>query len=257
MFSAVRYSVPPSGIASRALTQRFSRTWWTWVGSAMMGQRLEGNVSTTLMFFGKVSDATFTVSCRRRFRSTSCGTLAAPWANERIWRTRSTPRSALFSRDVMILRSSGLVACSRRIGAARTMGERTLFRSWAIPEASMPRLSSLLERREFSSSGLLRPAPSAEGALLMVSAGRTSPTIPVRKVALHARLATRDGLPEVEIGDLPGGRILPYIGKLGALTVFSTPISTSFYVNVMICLVAAPFAEERLRLPVIHPMVPT
>ena len=147
---------PPSGMASRALTHRFSSTWWSCVGSPSTGHRSSGHVDVTRRWcFGNVS-ASDLLDVPDQVPQLDLHAVALDAAREGehlLHHVGAALRAALDgARARRGASGRARPSCSSSIDIM--IGARMLLRSWAMPPASVPMLSIRWARRNCASSCL-------------------------------------------------------------------------------------------------------
>ena len=194
------------GIASRALTHRLSSTWWSWVGSPDDGSTdPSAMLVRTSMFFRKVS-LTMRSMSRMHARRPATGTRrpSTPRAKDSTCWTMSAPRRALVSSVARMSSRSGSRSCSLSMPIDIMIGVSTLFRSWAMPPASVPMLSSRCARRNCCSSFVrsvmsvlmtstaVAPPASSRTSVQRLSTVRRRPSLPTcRSSPIHSPCSSR------------------------------------------------------------------
>ena len=147
-------SVPPSGMASRALTARFMRTCSIWPGSALTGPAPAPSAVTSSTSSPIAGAASSPCPRTTAFRSSTsgCEDLLAAEGQELARQGGGPVRRAVGS-PPRRARVSGPPGCSRAAArCSRVMTVRRLLKSWAMPPASRPTASIFCDWRSCSSS---------------------------------------------------------------------------------------------------------
>ena len=186
MFAVAMVSVPPSGIASRALIARFRITCSICTGSISAGQRFSSSFVSTRIARPSVARSRSPMPRTTWFRSTSTGVSACLRENASNWRTRSAPRPAV-CRIIASRRACAGWSPNRlcSISALPVIDASRLLKSCATPAVSRPTAamvcawrsrSSVCRRAVTSVYSVTKPPPgSGVAADLELPAARPRP----------------------------------------------------------------------------------
>ena len=167
-----RVSVPPSAIASRAFTARFTSTWSSCPGSTSTRRPGCSSASTTVTFSPSSRRSNRTASSIAAFTATTRGTRVCWRENASNWRTNAAPRSTPWRICCASSAVSAVVSVRARIAsAAPRMAVSRLLKSWAIPPASWPTTCSL---RACSCAGA---SPAVASGACSGSGGASAPLL--------------------------------------------------------------------------------
>ncbi len=146
-------SLPPCGIASRALTTRFMRTCSSADGSAHTGCAPAASTVVTWMCSSSRRRSIFSMPETRWLRSTLRTAKDCARVNASSWRVSCAAREP--ARTISATSSrTGSPACRSPIASSAQvmMTDSTLLKSWATPAATLPIQSILWAWRSLSSS---------------------------------------------------------------------------------------------------------
>ncbi len=136
-------SLPLPAMASRELMHKLSRAWCSWLGSIHAGGRSSGQEYVISMVRGKVTRSILTRSAISSWILSERNSASDLRAKVKICLTMALPRSAA---SLMVPRAALAgefpFSLPARTAAWPLMIERILLKSWAMPPASVPRLSS-------------------------------------------------------------------------------------------------------------------
>ena len=135
-------SLPPSGMASRALRARLRIAVASWLGSTIAGHASSSNTNSISTCSPSVRCSSFAVSMISVLTSVSFGSSGCLRANaSRCW-VRSAPREAASSIIRVMAASCGSpLTASARISIVPVMTVRMLLKSCAMPPVSWPTAS--------------------------------------------------------------------------------------------------------------------
>ena len=149
-------SLPPSGMASRALSARLRIAVASWLGSTVARQVSSSNTDSISICSPSVGRSSFAVSMISVLTSVSCGCSGCLRAKaSRCW-VRSAPRDAASSIILVMAASCGSSStASARISIVPVITVRILLKSCAMPPVSWPTASIFSACRIRSSAAIL------------------------------------------------------------------------------------------------------